>query len=177
MRRKLWGRLNVNFAAAMLYLSKSSRVESLVHQLKYKKKPQVGIFLGEIYAPYLEAYLLQYPVDLIVPIPVHSSTLKKRGYNQAEKFAQGLGLMLHVPVDRHILIRPKRAASQVTLKKIARLDNLEGAFALHPKAVLRRNMHILLVDDVFTTGATICEAGRLLVAAGVSVSVVTLATA
>lgn len=88
MARHLWGKISFEKAFSMLHLAKSSRVESLLHRLKYKNQPEIGHFLGRWYAQSIKDVLQD--VDMIVPIPIHPSKLRKRGYNQAAEFAKGL---------------------------------------------------------------------------------------
>lgn len=88
MARHLWGKISFEKAFSMLHLTKYSRVESLLHRLKYKNQPEIGHFLGRWYAQSIKDVLQD--VDMIVPIPIHPSKLRKRGYNQAAEFAKGL---------------------------------------------------------------------------------------
>jgi len=174
--QQLWGKLDFKQAVSMLYLAKSSRVAKLVHKLKYGNEPDIGIFLGQYYAKILQPTGIFEQLDMIVPVPIHSSKLRKRGYNQAGQFAKGLSKMSGVPWNEDILIRTKATESQIQKNRIERYDNVEGVFALRRPSLIKEK-HVLLVDDVLTTGATICVAGNQLVQAGASVSVATIARA
>lgn len=174
--QQLWGKLDFVQAMSMLYLAKSSRVEKLIHRLKYQNQPEIGVYLGKLYAKKLSTIGFFETIDLIAPIPIHRSKLQKRGYNQASQFAKGLSEETRVPWDEQTLLRTISSVSQTKKSRIERYDNVEGVFSVkEPRAVSGK--HILLVDDVLTTGATICAAGNILVDAGAKVSVMTIARA
>ncbi len=174
--QQLWGKLDFQEAMSMLYLAKSSRVEKLVYKLKYGNQPEIGVFLGEYYARMMLRTGFFDQLDMIIPIPIHKSKLRKRGYNQSSQFAKGLSKESGVPWSENVLIRAKATESQTRKSRIERYDNVEGVFALK-KPSLVKGKHILLVDDVLTTGATICVAGSQLTEAGATISVMTIARA
>ncbi len=174
--QQLWGKLDFRQAMSMLYLAKSSRVEKLVYKLKYDNQPEIGVLLGHLYAGMLQQTGIFDQLDMIVPVPVHKNKLRKRGYNQSSQFAKGLSKRSGVPWSEDVLIRIKATESQTRKKRIERYDNVEDVFALK-RPLLVKDKHILLVDDVLTTGATICVAGNRLVQAGATVSVATIARA
>lgn len=175
--RQLWGKLDVLFATSMLYLSKSSRVEKLLHRLKFKGFPEIGEYFGYLYATQLLSIHEEIKFDYIIPIPIHAAKLRKRGYNQAECFAIGLSKGLSIPVLNKTLLKTVASVSQTTKARVERYDNVEHVFSLAKEHISLVNKHILLVDDVLTTGATICAAGNLLKKAGAQISIVTLARA
>lgn len=176
--KQLWGKLDFEFASSMLYLSKSSRVEVLLHRLKFQGYYEIGVFLGKKYATQLQTvYKQDYPLDYIIPIPIHPSKRIKRGYNQAESFAKGLGKGLGIPVLNKVLQRVVASASQTTKDRAERYENVENVFQITKHSSAIKNKHVLLVDDVLTTGATICSAGNILRKAEGRVSVATLVRA
>ena len=174
--QQLWGKTKFEFAISMLHLSKSSRVEHLLYKLKYKKHPEIGRFLGQYYGDILKSFLLEHDIDGIVPIPIHPKKLRLRGYNQSACFAEGLSIKLGIPILKNCLIRTKHTDSQTTKSRGDRYDNVLDVFACVGKDQLL-GKHILLVDDILTTGATICAASNLLVEAGAKVSIATIARA
>lgn len=174
--QQLWGKLDAECVVSMLYLHKDSRVEQLVHKLKFLDYPQIGVYLGRRYARSLQQIKLTTPWDFIVPIPLHPSKLRKRGYNQAACFGKGLAELLDIPLAENIIYRVKASPSQTTKSRLERYDNVDQVFALHPETLLE-GKHVLLVDDVLTTGATLSSAGNLLKQAGAKVSVATIARA
>lgn len=175
--RQLWGKLECQFAVSMLKLSKDSITERLIHQLKYGNQPQIGIYLGKMYASVLRNCGLSQGIDFIVPIPLHSSKFKKRGYNQSFYFAKGLSETLSIPYDAFNLMRVKSSVSQTKKSRADRYDNVGDVFACASGEKFE-GKHIMLVDDVLTTGATIAVAGNTLISAcQCQVSVATIARA
>lgn len=175
--RQLWGKLDFQTAISMLKLSKDSITEQLIHQLKYGNQPHIGLYLGKMYGQALLSVGILSDIDCIVPIPLHRSKLRKRGYNQAAYFAIGLARALSVPCEEHAFIRQNKAVSQTQKSRIDRYDNVEGVFTCTNVEKLAEK-HILLVDDVLTTGATIAAAGNILIEqTHCKVSVATIARA
>lgn len=175
--RQLWGKLDFRIAVSMFHLSKHSRVERLVHRLKYENKPQIGLFLGKMYGKILKEELTKNEVEGIVPVPIHKKKLRQRGYNQSLQFAKGMSLVTGLPVYDGFLRRRIYSASQVQKIRVERYDNVKNVFAMRDNSGVLNNKHILLVDDILTTGATICEAGKILLKSGSQISVATIARA
>jgi ComF family protein len=177
MARQLWGRFKFEQAIAFVYFQKGSRVQNLMHELKYNKKPDVGIRMGELYAWQLSRTEVWNKPDMIIPIPLHPKRFKKRGYNQSEQISKGLSSILNLPMSTNNLVREENTESQTKKSRFARYENLKGAFIIKNPSELF-NKHILLVDDVMTTGATMeaCSI-ELLKIEGLKVSICTLAYA
>jgi ComF family protein len=175
--QKLYGRLPIKYAMALYKFRKSSKVQQLLHHLKYKHKPVIGKVLGRSYGTILkEAHWIE-TIDLIVPVPLHSSRLRQRGYNQSDFFAQGLAEVLNVPWSNQYLKRSKETTAQIKKRKSERLKDMEDAFSATNTTDIY-NKHLLLVDDVITTGATLEACGQVLLTAGVrELSVATIAVA
>jgi ComF family protein len=152
--RTFWGRVNLENAAAMLYFNKGSKVQTLIHKLKYKGKKEVGIRIGEIYGKDLRESELYKDVDIIIPVPLHLAKQRKRGYNQSEMIAIGLGKSFNKFVDTQTLKRVKHTETQTKKSRIKRWENVKEIFEVKNTDGFK-NKHILLVDDVLTTGATI----------------------
>lgn len=173
-----WGRVPLAHAAAYLHIHTDNIVQDMVHLLKYRGKTRIGAKLGRLYGyRLLEADSLIRDIELIVPVPLHPSRQRQRGYNQCDHFAQGLSEILGVPYAPAAMARIRENVSQTKHSRYDRWGNVAGIFALaEPETVA--NKHILLVDDVVTTGATIEScAGALLSGNNVRVSVATIATA
>jgi ComF family protein len=177
MEQALWGRVPAEGAAAFLYFNKGSRVQRMIHRFKYKGRHQVGTFLGKVYGHELLKQPPYNTVDLIIPVPLFKKKQAKRGYNQSEVFAKGLSQTLGVPVETNRLFRIRESASQTRKTRDERWENVKEIFSVtHPEQL--ENKHILLVDDVFTTGATIeACAATLLKESNIRISVVTIAYA
>ncbi len=174
--QRLWGRVDLHAAAAFLHFVKDGRVQRLLHQLKYNSQPQVGTYLGKIYGQTLQESGGFDAVDCIVPVPLHPRKEKMRGYNQAAKFAQGLSEALQRPC-RPVLRRSVFTQTQTRMTRAERLRNVGQAFTLpRPQAI--EGQHVLLVDDVITTGATLeACANTLLAASDVRLSMAAIAIA
>ena len=175
--QKFWGRVNVQHGTAMYYFTKEGRVQTLVHKLKYQDKPEVGIKLGQMTGTMLATSELYSDIDLIVPVPLHPKKLRLRGYNQASMFAQGISETFGKPWTEEAVRRGVHTETQTRKNRFERFLNVEYAFLPGDTATFQ-NKHILLVDDVLTTGSTIEScANILLTIPGVRVSVACIAVA
>ena len=149
---------------AFLRFSKKGKSQRLLHLLKYRNKPEIGEELGRLFGLELIQAGFSEAWDEIVPVPLHPLKEKRRGYNQSEVFAKGLSKSLKINVKNR-LQRIKFTDTQTNKSRIERLDNMLEVFALVENAnVGGRN--ILLVDDVITTGATLCACANVLWANG-----------
>lgn len=175
--RSFWGRVPVEGGAARYFFRKSAPVQRLLHNLKYNHAPEIGILVGRIYGRELMESEIFRSVDVVVPIPLHPDKEKKRGYNQAAMFARGLAQGMGRPVDEKTLYRAVFTETQTRKSRLRRWENVRSVFALRDTTSLQ-GKHILLVDDVITTGATM-EACilKLLEIPGTRVSVAAIATA
>jgi len=169
--------LSTGQSASFVYLLGSSRVQRIIHQLKYHNRPEIGTLLGEKYGTILDKTVPFNAVDVIVPVPLHPQKLQKRGYNQSAFFAQGLSHTLQKPIAEQCLIRHRITDSQTTKNRYERYENMESAFRLNDAEAVA-GKHVLLVDDVLTTGATLEACSTALLAGGArQVSAVTIARA
>ena len=172
-----WGRCLLEKAAAFSFYNKGSRIRNLIHNLKYKGIKALGCELGRIYALSLKSSGFTSGIDLIIPVPLHPSKKRIRGFNQSESISVGIADVTGLPVDTYSLVRIMISATQTNRSRYERWTNVEGIFrVVDAEAISGR--HILLVDDVITTGSTIEScANELLKVEGVRVSVVALAFA
>ncbi|MBC8051508.1 MAG: ComF family protein [Sphingobacteriaceae bacterium] len=172
--RQLWGRIPFNHAYAFVYFYKGSRVQNLMHQLKYNNKPEVAFKLGEMYGLKLKGTRPIENLAAIIPVPLHPAKQKKRGYNQSEFFAKGLAQSLDIPVNTD-LYRNIFTDTQTRKSRFVRYENMKNVFVVKNSTGLE-NKHVLLVDDVITTGATLeACANELLKINGLKISIATIA--
>ncbi len=171
------GRVPVESAASYLYFQKGSSVQHLIHNFKYKGNVHLGYHLGKVYGNELKSSDIFSKAELIVPIPMHPAKQKKRGFNQSEVFARGIAEAMQIPIDVSSLVKKEKTQTQTKKSRFVRWENVETVFSIKDPEVFK-SKHILLVDDVVTTGATIeACAQKLLKIEGVSLSIITLAIA
>ena len=169
-----WGRATVEHATAGYFFRKGNNVQKLVHQVKYRGQKEMGTVLGREMGKTLRESIFN-EVDLVAPVPLHPQKLRKRGYNQSEFIALGVAEMMKKQIDAQTLERRFFTATQTRKKRYDRWENVDSGFGLtHPEIFAGR--HILLIDDVITTGATL-EAciHAVLSAPGTKASVASLA--
>jgi ComF family protein len=172
-----WGKAPVHSAAAYYHFQKGGKVQHLIHQLKYKERSEVGIYIGGLYGKDLAASPLFNKADMIIPVPLHPQKQRKRGYNQSEMFADGLAQSMNIPVNSSVLTKTTATETQTRKSRFSRWENVKEVFHLENPAILE-NKHILLVDDVITTGSTIESCVNMLLRInGVRVSVAAMACA
>ncbi len=154
LSKLFWGKATLESAAAFLYFNKGGKVQHLVHQLKYKDQKHVGTFLGKLYGKILKETPFFKSIDTVIPVPLHPKKQRLRGYNQSDYFAEGLADSMKIIVDKTTLYRTFASESQTKKNRYSRYQNVSSIFALKDNHNLS-GKHVLLVDDVITTGSTI----------------------
>ena len=178
MIRHLWGKQKIEAAAAYFFFNKGEKVQRLVHNLKYKKQTELGVFIGKLYGTHLKETSPFRDAGLIIPVPLHPAKLLKRGFNQSELFARGLGIAMNKVCDTELLVRRKFSETQTRKSRYHRWSNVKDIFALETEKERSavRGTHFLLVDDVVTTGSTLeACAEALLKIPGSKVSIAAIA--
>ncbi len=173
-----YGRVPIKNAASFLYFAKDGMVQNMMHHLKYKNQKELGAYLGKMYGKILKEQTEWNQSELIIPVPLHKSKLRKRGYNQSESFAIGLSMAMDKPLFKHHLIRRRASETQTKKSRIARWENVADIFEIHLSEQLA-GKKILLVDDVVTTGATLesCAQALLNSCKGIEINIATIAFA
>jgi len=161
---KLQGLIPVHRAMAFLRFTKKGKSQALLHLLKYKNKPEIGEELGRLYGLSLSQHGFSGLWDVLVPVPLHPLKKARRGYNQSECFARGLSKSLGIPVQE-LLERRKNTDTQTNKSRLDRLKNVEQVFVMQ-EGIHATGLRILLVDDILTTGATLCSAAQALLEGG-----------
>lgn len=175
---KFWGKVKTGGIYSFLSFTKGGKVQNILHALKYQNQPDLGVFLGKLCGKALKDRQLFTQADYLIPVPLHRSRQKERGYNQAERIAAGIGEITEIPVRSDLMVRNKSTRTQTqTGGRLNRYRNLKGVFAVNSEASgLLRNKTVILVDDVLTTGATLEVAAAALWESGIKeLYIVTLA--
>ena len=147
-------RMHLERAAAFLFYEKEHPIQQLIHKMKYADQPLIGFQLGRQAAMEFQYADFFDEIDVIIPIPLHPKRLRERGYNQSEYIAKGLSDITGIPVDTTHVTRIRNTPKQALQKGDERRSNVEEAFAVnHPEQMYHK--HILLVDDLITTGETV----------------------
>ena len=169
-----WGRLSLLSATAQYYFTKESLMQQLMHQLKYKGNKELGWQLGRLMGKDLKQTNRFQNISALIPLPLFPAKEKRRGYNQATILCEGIAEVMKVPILKDVIIRTQHTESQTKRGRMERWQNMEGKFQIvHPENI--RNKHLLLVDDVVTTGATLEACGReLFQAKDIKLSIATL---
>ncbi len=150
---RFYGKIKLHRATALFNFAKGGYLQNLVHKLKYENRPEIGLALGKLLANLLLTQA-DYDVDTVVPVPMHPSKEFKRGYNQAAVFGQGIAEVLNCPLSTQDFIKTKATITQTAKSRAERLENVKDVFFIQNPQNLS-GKHILLVDDVITTGATL----------------------
>lgn len=148
---RLAGRVPIVGASALFFFDKRGRFKRITQALKYGNRPQVGTYLGHYYGEKLRKVPELTRVEAIVPVPLHRGRFAQRGYNQSERIAHGLGKALGISVVENALTRAAKTTTQTQKSKTERWENVADAFEVRKPL----SGHLMLVDDVITTGATL----------------------
>ncbi len=174
LEKSFWGRVPVERVSSYFFFQKESKYQKVIHKLKYSNYPEVGVEMGRLYGAELINSIDFKTVDYIIPVPLHFMKMNKRGYNQSEMIAKGLEQFLDGKVKTNILYRKKNTKTQTNKSRFERYKNMDAVFKVRRTKHIE-NKHLLLVDDILTTGSTLegC-AIALQKAANCKVSIVTL---
>lgn len=175
VEKMFYGRLPLEHGVSLLTFEKKGTTQKLMHQLKYRGDEQISEYLGKWMAQKLLKTEWHKTITAVVPVPIHPKRKKKRGYNQVTLFGKAIASALNVPYEDQILIKTGITKTQVFKKRIARWGQLDNTLTINDLNALK-GQHVLLVDDIITTGATIEACGtKLLETENLKLSVATMA--
>lgn len=177
VEKLFWGKIPLERATSFFFYRKGSDFRQILHQLKYGGQKNIGAIMGRYMAAELQESGFFEDIDVIVPVPLHKKKQRLRGYNQSEWIARGIAAVTGIPIDIEAVVRHKNTETQTSKSSLERWENVNGIFELYHADPLT-GKHILIVDDVLTTGATTVECASCLTKIeGVRISVLTLAIA
>ncbi len=156
----LWGRAKIENATALYFFESGSKYQNLIHNIKYKGQKETAYGMGLLFGKEIMESDFK-NIDLIIPVPLHRAKRRKRGFNQSEWIAKGLSESMGKPLETGLLYRQKSNPSQTRKNRYERWENVEDIFSIRNNEALS-GKHILLVDDVLTTGSTIDACANVL---------------
>lgn len=176
LKQRFYGRLQLEEAFAFLLFKRKGITQNLLHSIKYNGNQKLGLELGVIFGDRCKSLDLFEKVDIVIPIPLHKSKLRYRGFNQSAIMAKGLASSLGILLDEKSVIRKIKTATQTKKTRMERWKNVDQTFNVITNEL--QGKHVLLVDDVITTGATLESCGQTILEAGASkISIACLALA
>ena len=178
VERLFWGKFPLGRAAAFFYYRPGDSYAEVIHLLKYKGRSDLGCAMGRIMAKELTVQGFFEGVDVLIPVPLHEKRLKQRGYNQSERIAAGISEQTGIPVWPAAVRRVKYTETQTQKTAQERFENMKDVFKLNMSAAELQDKHVMLIDDVLTTSATLTAcADSMKDIKGITISILTLALA
>lgn len=175
IHKAFYGLVPFEFGASFLYFTKKGISQNLIHNLKYKNRQEIGTYLGNLYANELKNLEIFKEIDFIIPVPLHKKRFYKRGYNQVTTFCKAIEKNIRIPMIDDVLVKKHHSKSLTDKSKQARLENNKNVFSIENQEKIE-GKHILIIDDVFTTGATIeACAKEILKIKNTKISILTMA--
>ncbi|WP_405608678.1 ComF family protein [Polaribacter sp. Asnod1-A03] len=173
--KSFYGRIEIEKANALLFYRKTGITKKLIHELKYKGNEEIGTFFGNWLGEILKENNQFTDIDYIIPVPLHPKKLKQRGYNQVTQFGESLSNHLKKPLIENVLLRTSTAKTQTFKARFDRFNNIDTKFQLIDTSIFK-NKHVLLIDDVITTGATLESCAKeLQKTENIKISILTMA--
>lgn len=175
INKVFYGIVPFEFAASILYFTKKGISQNLIHNLKYRNRQEIGTYLGNLYASELINLEIFKEIDFIIPVPLHKKRFHERGYNQVTTFCKAIENNLTIPMLDDVLVKYQYLKSVTDKSKEGRLNHNKNVFSIENQHKIE-GKHILIVDDVFTTGATIeACAKEILKIKNTKISILTMA--
>lgn len=177
MARRFWGRIPVERAAALFYYEAGSEVSNIIYDLKYHDHPEIGCLMGRMAAEEFANEGFFEGIDLMIPVPLEKKRQRRRGYNQSMEIARGVKEVTDIPIMNDVVERTAFDESQTHKSLSQRMESVENAFRAR-KGIDLNGKHILIIDDIVTSGATVCACVKALMTCGdIKVSVMSLGMA
>ncbi len=177
VKKVVYGRVKLENATALLHFSKKGIVQQILHNLKYRGHEEISGFFGQWLGTELKTLESYRTIDVVIPVPLYKTRLRKRGYNQVTKFGQEIAKSLNAEFNDEVLIKTRATTTKVFKGRLSRWNDDGAVFAISENKSLK-GKHILLVDDIITTGATVeACATELLKIDNIKLSLVTMAIA
>lgn len=174
--KKLYGKVYIEKANSLLFYRKEGITKKLIHELKYRGNEDIGLFFGNWLGEILKENNEFSDIDFIIPVPLHKKKQRQRGYNQVSKFGKRVSYHLKKPFLETILLRIANSKTQTFKNRFERFNNIDKMFQLNNESIFT-NKHVLLIDDVITTGATLEACAKALQkTAGIKISILTIAS-
>jgi ComF family protein len=172
--KQFWGRVQIQAAAAYCFYQKGEKFQNMIHAMKYRGMPEIGYYLGKMYGLELMKSEGYRSVQVVLPVPLHDKKLRLRGYNQSDHIVKGISEAMGLPWHNDAMKRIYATTTQTRKSRYNRWQNVTGVFGVRSPEVML-NKHVLLVDDVITTGSTLeAAANAVLAVPGTTVSVAAL---
>jgi ComF family protein len=172
VEKLFWGRVPLLFSCSTFYYAAETSIQQIIHHIKYRDEKELGIFMGKLMGERLQTLLLQNNADLCLPMPLHPSKEKKRGYNQASLLCEGMHHATGIHYNEEVLERKIATATQTQKNRMERWRNVKDVFAINNNNIIQ-NKNIVLVDDVITTGASMEACARILLDNGAKTVAIT----
>ena len=153
VEKLFWGRADIQFAASTFYYIDKTPLQQIIHQIKYRQEKKLGIHMGEIMGIHGSALINAFNIDLCIPMPLHPKKEYKRGYNQASLLCEGMYKQTGIPYNEKALVRNENTRTQTKKSRIERWENVASVFDVDEPMIIK-DKHVMLVDDVVTTGAS-----------------------
>ena len=175
VEKLFWGRCNIKSACSIFYYIVDTPLQHIIHHIKYKNQPELGIYMGEIMGHAMNNFFSNHEMDLIIPMPLHPKKEYQRGYNQASLLCRGISSITGIEHQDEIVLRKEHTSSQTNKTRLERWENVAEVFCLNDVSSVA-DKHILLIDDVITTGASMEACANILIKSkAASVSICSLA--
>ena len=177
MAKMFWGQIPIERATALFYYEPHAETANILYEMKYKNHPEIGEVMGRLMARELQMSNFFEGIDGIIPVPLAKKRQRQRGYNQSHELAKGISEITGLPIYNKVVRRTVFEGSQTSLGRWERNENVEHVFELKDAPTVQ-GKHLLIVDDVVTTGATVIACAKeLCKAGGVRISVLSLGLA